>query len=142
MEDWIVWLLIAVGFGVAEALTLSLFLAPFAAGAAGATIVAGAGGDLAPQVVVFAVVTAVCMLLFRPIARRHLRQPSTTRTGTAALIGRTALVLQPLTGPEGAGQIRLEGEVWTARTEDGAEIPAGHTVTVLEIRGATAIVTD
>jgi membrane protein implicated in regulation of membrane protease activity len=82
------------------------------------------------------------MLLLRPVARRHLRQPSTTRTGTDALVGRTALVLQPLGGPEGLGQVRLDGEVWTARTEGLDEIPAGSTVTVLEIRGATAVVTD
>ncbi len=142
MDDWIVWLLVAVGFGVAEALTLSLFLAPFAVGALAGTVASAAGADLLPSSAVFAVVTAVSMLLLRPVARRHLRQPSTTRTGTDALVGRTALVLQPLGGPEGLGQVRLDGEVWTARTDGLAEIPVGSTVTVLEIRGATAVVTD
>ena len=142
MDDWIVWLLVAVGFGVAEALTLSLFLAPFAVGALAGTVASAAGADLLPSSAVIAVVTAVSMLLLRPDARRHLRQPSTTRTGTDALVGRTALVLQPLGGPEGLGQVRLDGEVWTARTDGLAEIPVGSTVTVLEIRGATAVVTD
>jgi len=142
MDDWIVWLLIAVGFGVAEALTLSLFLAPFAVGAGAGAVASAVGAGLVPSAAVFAVVTALSMLLLRPVARRHLRQPSATRTGTEALIGRTALVLQPLAGPERLGQVRLDGEVWTARAEGHDEIPAGTTVTVLEIRGATAVVTD
>ncbi|MCK9248907.1 MAG: NfeD family protein [Solirubrobacteraceae bacterium] len=142
MDSWIVWLLVAVGFGVAEVTTLTLFLAPFAAGAAVATGVAAVGAGTAAEIATFAVVTALSFLLLRPIAKRHLRQPSSTKTGAAALIGRTAVVLEPLAGPERTGRVRLDGEVWTARAAGLADVPAGETVTVLEIDGATAVVSD
>lgn len=142
MEASLVWLIVAVALGAGEVLTLSLFLGPFALGAGGAAATSALGGDLAPQLLVFAVVTAVTLLAVRPVAKRHLRQPSTTRTGTAALVGRTATVVRALEGPERTGQVRLAGEVWSARSAGLEDVPAGETVTVLEIEGATAVVTD
>jgi membrane protein implicated in regulation of membrane protease activity len=142
MDAWIPWLLVAVALGVGEVLTLSLFVGPFAVGGAAAALTALAGGGFAPQVVVFAVVTALVLGLVRPVAKRHLRQPSHLKTGTAALVGRTALVVRAIDGPELVGQVRLDGEIWTARVEGHEPVAAGTTVTVLEIRGATAVVTD
>lgn len=142
MDAWIPWLLVAVVLGVGEVMTLSLFLGPFAVGGGAASLAALAGGGFAVQVVVFAVITAAMFGLVRPIAKRHLRQPSHTKTGTAALVGRTAVVVRAIEGPEQLGQVRLDGEVWTARTEGHDAVAIGQTVTVLEIRGATAVVTD
>jgi membrane protein implicated in regulation of membrane protease activity len=77
----------------------------------------------------------------RPIARRHLYQPPQLRTGTAALVGRTAIVLERIHNDEGVGCVRLEGEVWTARSYDeDLVIEPGTRVQVVEIRGATAMV--
>jgi membrane protein implicated in regulation of membrane protease activity len=142
MDAWIAWLLIAVVLGVGEVLTLSLFLGPFAVGGGAAALAALAGGGGAVQVAVFALATALMFGLVRPVAKRHLRQPSSTKTGTAALVGRTAVVVRAIEGPELVGQVRLDGEVWTARAEGHEPVAAGTTVTVLEIRGATAVVTD
>ncbi|CAB4957079.1 unannotated protein [freshwater metagenome] len=142
MDAWIPWLLGAVALGVGEVLTLSLFLGPFAVGGGAAALTALAGGGLGPQVLVFAVVTALVFGLVRPVAQRHLRQPSSTKTGTAALVGRTAVVVRAIEGPELLGQVRLDGEIWTARLEGHEPVPVGATVTVAEIRGATAVVVD
>ena len=142
MDAWTVWLLIGVALGVGEVLTLSLFLGPFAVGGLAASAAAALDGGLGVQVVVFALVTALLLGLVRPIAVRHLRQPSSTRTGAAALVGRTAVVTRALEGPELAGQVRLDGEVWTARHEGHEPVVEGTVVTVLEVRGATVVVTD
>lgn len=142
MDAWIPWLLIAVVLGVGEVLTLSLFLGPFAVGGGAAALASLAGGGGAVQVLVFALATALMFGLVRPVAKRHLRQPSSTKTGTAALVGRTAVVVAALEGPELVGQVRLDGEIWSARVEGHEAIEAGRTVTVLEIRGATAVVVD
>jgi membrane protein implicated in regulation of membrane protease activity len=142
MDAWIVWLLIGVALGVGEVLTLSLFLGPFAVGGLAASAAAGLDAGLAVQVLVFAAVTVALLGLVRPVAVRHLRQPSSTRTGAQALVGRTAVVTRALDGPELAGQVRLDGEVWTARSAGQDPVAEGETVTVLEIRGATAVVVD
>ena len=94
-------------------------------------------------VVVFAVLTAVSFGIVRPIARRHIKTPPQIRTGTAALVGRTAIVLERIANDEGVGCVRLDGEVWTARSYDEDQIfEPGARVHVMEIRGATALVTD
>jgi membrane protein implicated in regulation of membrane protease activity len=141
MDAWLAWLIATAIATVGEILIMGFFLAPFAAGALVAAIAALAGAGTAVEVALFAVVTLLCFGLLRPIARRHLHQPAQIRTNTAALIGRTAIVLEPIANDEASGTVRLEGEIWTARSYDEDElIPAGTRVHVVEIRGATALV--
>ena len=143
MDEWIIWLIAAVALAVGEILNLSFFLFPFAIGAAAAAAVSLAGGSTAVSFAVFAVLTAVSFAVVRPIAKRHLRTPPQLRTGTAALVGRTAVVLEPIDESGSHGTVRLEGEVWTARAYDEDQsFASGARVTVMEIRGATALVSD
>ena len=141
MEAWVIWLIVAVVFGIGEIATLGFFLAPFAGGALVAALVSGAGaGDVASWIA-FLVVSVVLLAALRPVALRHRRQAPSLRTGTAALVGRTATVVERITADEGC--VRLEGEVWTARAYDEDQVfEAGTRVQVLEIRGATALVAE
>ena len=141
MDEWVIWLIVAVVFAVGEIATLGFFLAPFAVGALAASLVSAAGADTVIAGVVFLVLSAVLFGLVRPVARRHLRTPPQLRTGTAALVGQNATVLETVS--EHAGSVRLQGEVWTARPYDDDEtIEAGRRVQVMEIRGATALVSE
>jgi membrane protein implicated in regulation of membrane protease activity len=143
MDAWVLWLIAAVVLAVAEVLNLSFFLFPFAIGAALAAVVELAGLGTPVALVVFAVFTALSFGILRPIARRHLRTPPQIRTGTAALVGRPAIVLERIANDEGVGCIRLDGEVWSARAYDDDRVfEAGTRVQVLEIRGATALVDE
>ena len=143
MDAWVLWLIAAVVLAVAEVLNLSFFLFPFAIGAALAAIVELAGLGTPVALVVFAVFTALSFGILRPIARRHLRTPPQIRTGTAALVGRDATVVERIANHEGVGCVRIDGEVWTARSFMNEETyEAGTRVQVVEIRGATALVTD
>ena len=143
MDAWVLWLIAAVVLAVAEVLNLSFFVFPFAIGAAAAAVVELAGLGTPVAVVVFAVFTALSFGIVRPIARRHLRTPPQIRTGTAALIGRQAMVLERIDNDAGAGCVRLDGEVWTARSYDEDRVfEPGTRVQVLEIRGATALVDE
>ena len=143
MDAWVLWLIAAVIFAVAEVINLSFYLFPFAIGAAGAAVVGLAGGGAALELVTFAALTGVSFTIVRPIARRHLTAPPQIRTGTAALVGRTGMVTQRIANDEGVGAVRLDGEIWTARAYDEDQvIEAGTRVHVMEIRGATALVSD
>jgi membrane protein implicated in regulation of membrane protease activity len=63
------------------------------------------------------------------------------RTGAAALVGQSAVVVERIANDEGVGIVRIGGELWTARSfDDGVVIAAGAVVEVLAIRGATALV--
>jgi membrane protein implicated in regulation of membrane protease activity len=143
MDGWVIWLVAAVVLAVAEVVNTSFFLFPFSIGAGGAALVALAGAGTPVAVIVFAVLTALSFGIVRPIARRHLSQPVALRTGTAALIGKRAIVLERIANDEGVGCVRLDGEVWTARSYDeDVVIEPGTRVHVMEIRGATALVAD
>jgi len=143
MDDWVIWILIAVALAVGEILNLSFFLAPFAIGALVAALAAAVGLDLVPSIAVFLAVSGGAFAGLRPIARRHLKTPPQIRTGTAALIGRTAVVVERIENRTGVGTIRLDGEIWTARAfDEDAVLEPGARVQVIEIRGATALVSE
>jgi membrane protein implicated in regulation of membrane protease activity len=126
---------------VGEIFTLGFFLAPFAGGALVAALVSGAGGGDVVSWISFLVVSVVLLAALRPVARRHLRQAPSLRTGTAALVGHTATVVERVSSDEGC--VRLDGEIWTARAFDEDQVfEAGTRVQVLEIRGATALVAE
>ena len=143
MDAWVIWILVAVAFGIGEMLTTSFFLAPFSGGALAAALVAALGLGAVGAWVVFIVVSLLLLWVVRPIARSHLRMPAQLRTGTAALIGKRAIVLERIANDEGVGCVKIDGEVWTARAYDEDQvIEAGTPVEVVEIRGATALVSE
>jgi membrane protein implicated in regulation of membrane protease activity len=141
MDAWIVWVVAGCVLGVGEMHTGGFFLAPFAIGALVAALVSLVGVGLPLAVVVFLVASLLVLLTLRPLARRHRQLPPRIRTGAAALVGRDAIVLERIANQEGVGCVRIDGEVWTARSyEEDDVIPAGERVQVVEIRGATALV--
>jgi membrane protein implicated in regulation of membrane protease activity len=141
MDAWVLWLVAACVFGAGELHTGGFFLAPFAVGAFAAAILSLAGVPTAGAVIVFLAASVLVLLTLRPIARSHRRLPPPIRTGSAALIGRSATVLERIANREGVGCVKIDGEVWTARSYDEDEvIDAGERVEVVEIRGATALV--
>ena len=143
MEDWLLWLILAVVFGIGEIATLGFFLAPFAGGAAVAAVASAAGLPFVGSAAIFLVISVVLLLALRPLALSHRRMPPRIRTGTAALVGKPATVVERIANDEGVGCVRIDGEVWTARAYmDEETYEAGTRVQVVEIRGATALVTD
>jgi membrane protein implicated in regulation of membrane protease activity len=139
MHWWIAWLIIAFVLGVAEVLTTTLALGLIAAAAAVAAISGAFGLPLPGQIAVFAVATAAGLGLVWPVARRHVRQAPLMRTGTAALVGRAAVVLDEVS--DHSGRVRIGGEEWSARPYDeNLVIPTGTKVDVMQIDGATALV--
>jgi membrane protein implicated in regulation of membrane protease activity len=141
VDDWVWWLIAAGVLAVGEIATLGFFLGPIAIAATLAAIVAIAGVGVAAQWIVFIAASAASMLVLRPIARRHLRTPASLRTGTAALVGGPATVLQRV--DRDGGQVKIGGEVWSARAYDEDEsFEPGARVEVMKIDGATALVAE
>jgi membrane protein implicated in regulation of membrane protease activity len=139
MGSWIVWLVLAAVLGVAEIMTTTLAFGLIAAGAVVAGVVGVAGAGLPFQLIAFAVASAAGLGVVRPIAVRHIKQPPLLRTGTSALVGRPAKVVEEIT--DDGGKVRIGGELWSARPYDESQvIPVGSTVDVFAIEGATALV--
>jgi membrane protein implicated in regulation of membrane protease activity len=141
MPDWVIWMVAAAILIGGEMLTLSLFLGPLSLAAVLAALVALGGGSVELQVAAFVAGSVASLAIVRPIARRHLRTPPHIRTGAAALIGRSATVLERVDAEH--GMVKIGGEVWTARAYDEDHvIEAGKRVEVLKIDGATALVSE
>jgi membrane protein implicated in regulation of membrane protease activity len=141
MEEWVWWMIAAGVLAVGEIFTLSFFLGPIAVAAVAAAIVSLVGAGLGIQWIVFIAVSLASLAVLRPIARRHLRTPAQIRTGTAALVGSRAVVLDRVDGD--GGQVKIGGEVWSARSFDEDHVfEGGARVEVLQIKGATALVSD
>jgi membrane protein implicated in regulation of membrane protease activity len=139
MGAWIVWLVLAAVLAVAEVMTTTLAFGLIAAGAVVAGITAALGAGLPIQLVAFAAATGAGLGVVRPIAVRHIKQPPLLRTGVSALVGRSAKVIKEVS--DDGGQVRIGGELWSARPYDESQvIPAGSTVDVFAIEGATALV--
>jgi len=136
----VLWLIAAVLLGIGELLTPGLFfLGPVALAAVGAAIMAGVGGGIVLQLIVFIGVSLASLAFLRPIARRHVHMPALTRTGTAALVGKKALVVQRVDA--NGGLVRIGGEEWSARAFfEEQTLEPGARVEVAKIEGATALV--
>ena len=139
METWIIWVIIAAVLGTVEIVTTTLAFGLVALAAIVAAGAGAAGGGAAIQFGAFVLASALGLGIARPFALRHVRQPPLLRTGTAALVGRPAYVLEEVTGR--SGRVRIGGEEWSARPYDETlVIPVGTKVDVLQIEGASALV--
>ena len=140
MTGLALWLIAAVLLAIGELLTPGLFfLGPVALAAVGAAVTAGIGGGILLQLIVFIGVSVASLAFLRPIARRHIHMPALTRTGTAALVGTKAVVLQRVDA--NGGRVRIGGEEWSARAYfEGQTLDPGARVEVAKTEGATALV--
>jgi len=137
MDAWVVWLIIAGALAVGEIVTAGFILGPLGLAALLGALAAALGGGLVLQVVAFVAGSLASLLVLRPIARRHIRTPPLQRTGTAALVGQPAVVIDRV--DVDGGRIKLAGEIWSACSYgEGDVYEPGERVTVVEIAGATA----
>ena len=140
--DAVFWIVLGVVLAVAEIFTTTLFLIMFGVGAFAAAGAAALGAPVALQAVIFAVVSALSVAVVRPVVRRHARPALETGEqpfGVEALEGATAVVLEPVDADR--GMIKIDGELWTARSYDATRTYAeGERVQVIKVRGATALV--
>ena len=134
------WFIAAIVLGGIEIFTLDLTFLMCAGGAIAGGTTALAGGDWWVAALV-AIVTALLLLFaLRPFLLKSLRERTPLiETNAAALVGKHAVALDDLT--ERKGRVKLRGEVWSARTQEGApSIPEGEAVTVIRVRGAIVVV--
>jgi membrane protein implicated in regulation of membrane protease activity len=141
VPDWAIWLIVAAVLLGVEVFSITLFFGPLAVAAVLGGIAAALGLGITIQLIVFVAAAIASLAILRPIARSHLRAPPGIRTGAAALIGGTAVVLERV--DENGGKVKIGGEIWTARPYDDSSVyEPGQRVSVLEIKGATALVAE
>jgi len=138
----ILWIVLGIALAIAEAFTATLLIIFFAVGALAAAGAAALGAPFLVQAIVFALVSGLSVGALRPIVLRHAKpaiETGDTPFGIEAIEGTHALVLEEVDGEH--GMIKIDGEMWQARSFDGTEkyLP-GERVRVVKVNGVTAIV--
>jgi len=135
----LIWLIVGVLLIAAEVLTADLTLVMLGVAALAAAATGALGGPVLAQVVVFGAVSIGLVTLARPVLRRRLHSGQHVKTNVEALVGSKAVVVS--TVDANGGQVKLAGEVWSARSYDETQVfEPGRSVTVMDISGATAVV--
>lgn len=132
------WLGLTVVFLIAEAASFQFVSIWFAVGAVAAMITQLAGGSLSLQCILFVAVTAVCLLGTRPFIRKVKKKAVSTNFDR--ILGQEAVVLEEINNLANAGQVKVAGAVWTARSVDDTVIPKDAMVKVDRIEGVKLLV--
>ena len=139
------WLGAIVLFGVAEVVTEGMVSIWFVAGSLAALFTSMSGwalGGLSPeatQVLVFAVVSALALVITRPLVRRFMTRPHIP-TNADRVLGMVAKVTEAVDNEQASGAVYVDGKTWTARSADGSVIPTGTQVKVQNIEGVKLLV--
>ncbi|MGI6181077.1 MAG: NfeD family protein [Agathobaculum sp.] len=134
-----VWVAVIILGVVIEAFTLDLSAIWFAVGAVAALVAASIGLGLPAQLIIFVLFSAALLVLVRPFCRRFLRTKNEP-TNADRIIGEPAIVVEEINNMQATGEVKILGQLWSARSADETVIPAGTAVRVVAIRGVKAIV--
>ena len=130
---WLLWIIISIVCLILELSSGDFFIMCFAIGAAVSSLVAGCGLSLTWQIVTFAIVSALSLLLVRPALIKKLHQPHRERLSNAeALIGQTGRVSEDIEA-NGYGRVAIDGDDWKAVSADGSSINKDTRVRVVKM---------
>ena len=135
-----IWIAVMIVMAVFEGLTTQLVSVWFVIGALAAAIVSFFVPDFAVQFALFVGISLIMLLVTKPFVSK-IKRAKAEPTNADMNIGKTAIVVQKIDNTEEIGQVKLGGNVWTARTVNGEIVEEGQMVTVQEISGVKLIVT-
>lgn len=139
--DVILWLVLALVAGIAEAMTVTLVSVWFAAGAVCAAIASTLGASTAFQWILFWVVSLVLLIITAPLCKKFKVQKKVP-TNADRVIGQTGVVTEEIHMLNGTGEVKADGKRWSAKSAGGEIIPVGAVVRIEEISGVNLIVTE
>lgn len=138
---WHIWLIIAGVCLIIEMITTGFFIFWFGLGALITMIVSFIFPDnLLLQTTVFVVSSTLLIFLTKPFVEKFTKSDKKVKTNAYSIIGKKGIVTQDINPTHGIGQIKVAGEVWSAKTSDGSIIEKGSQIEVIEIDGVKAVV--
>lgn len=138
--DMVIWLVLLVAFSAAEAVTVGLVSLWFALGSLCALLLSLFIENIWAEISIFLLVSIVTLLLLRPLVNRYFSEKDMKRTNLDLVVGTDGVVLEEIDNLFAKGQVKVRGQVWSARSQSGQTISAGTVVTVLRIEGVKVFV--
>lgn len=137
---WKIWLVLSGIFIIIEIINISFFMFWFAIGAFITMILSFFISNIAIQITVFIVSSTILLFATKPLVKKFFDSNVSVKTNAYSIEGKVGKVTVDIEPIEGKGQIKVNGEIWSAKTEDNETIPKGTEVVVEKIDGVKAIV--
>lgn len=136
------WLIAFAILLVIEIMTMGLTTIWFAGGTIAALVVNLLGGNIWIQLIAFLAVSFLLLLFTRPFAVKYVNKDR-VKTNVDDVVGKTAVVTEPINNLQGIGQVKLKGMDWMARSADNdVTIVAGAMVEIQSVEGVKLIVRE
>ena len=136
---YIIWTVAIIVFGIAEAATAQLVSIWFVIGAVAGLISAFCGANFYVQLIVFIAVSVLALVITRPLVKKYIK-PKKEHTNADRVLTQDGIVVEEINNTLGKGQVKVDGKLWTARSENGDIIPEGSIVKTEKISGVKLIV--
>ena len=131
---WVVWLILCGVFLLIEIFTVSFLMFWPGIGAFLAFITSLITDNEVTQIAVFVISTTLMIIFMKPLVKKFFKNNDNTKMNNSSLIGKTGIVVKDIDTINSIGQVKVNGELWSAFTED-ENIKSGSTVSVLAIEG-------
>ncbi len=140
MAYWtIFWIVTAVVLGVIEASTVNLITMWFAISALVTAVFSAFGIGLGAQITIFVVFSAILVFSTRPLVKKFVTG-KTVPTNADRVIAKDGIVIQKIDTIENSGQVKVMGQVWSAKTKNGEVLEEDTPVVVEELEGVRVVV--
>ncbi len=137
---WVFWLIAAGVFFIIEMATIGFLVFWFGIGSLLAMVTSFLTDNFVIQFMVFVISSTLLLIFTKPLVNKFIKIPKEVKTNAYSIIGKKGVVILPINNVEGNGQIKIDGEVWSAKSYNDEDIPKGAEIEVVEIDGVRAVV--
>lgn len=137
---WYFWLILAGIFVIAEIATVGFLIFWLSLGSLCAMLTSFFTDNIIIQTAVFVVTSVLFIFLTRPLAKKLAKTDNVLVTNAYSIIGKKAIVIKEINPTIGVGQIKIDGQIWTAKSTNEEIISEGTEVLILNIDGVKAVV--
>lgn len=137
---WIFWLIAAGIFFIIEMATIGFLVFWLGIGSLLAMVTSFITDSILIQVIVFVITSTLLLIFTRPLVNKFIKVPKEVKTNAYSIIGKKGIVVKEINNIEGDGQIKVDGEVWSAKSNIDEIIPKDTEIEIVEIDGVKAVV--
>ena len=137
---WVFWLIAAGVFFIIEMATIGFLVFWFGIGALLAMVTSFITDSILIQALVFIITSTLLLIFTKPLVDKFVKVPKEVKTNAYSIIGKKGIVISKINNIEGIGQIKIDGEVWSAKSATDEDIPENTEVEIVEIDGVKAVV--
>jgi len=142
LDPWMIWVALILVMIVAEVITVGFFPITLAVGVLVALILSLFTDVVWIQVTVFLVSSITFFMFLKPLIEKLFPTKEGTKTAVDRLIGQTGIVISEIDNKANKGQIRVSGEVWSAKSTNDLVINEGSKVEIIQVNGVKTIVKE